>query len=139
MGRITCISHEVELEVIAGPDPLYAMQLLHSFGLLPCILVPSPQALGSNNIEGLPWDRYVKGVASLEALLSSDSDTLPVHQILRDATLSDKSLRARLTLAAAMNPFRGMSYTVKKKQVPLVDSVIRDGLKVYVISLLIGL
>lgn len=75
----------------------------------------------------------MKGVASLETLLSSDLDTLSVHQILRDATLNDKSLRARLTLAAALNPFRGMSYTVKKKQVPLVDSVIRDGLKVYTI------
>jgi hypothetical protein len=73
----------------------------------------------------------VKGVASLEVLLSSDSDTLSVHQILRDATLRDKSLRGRLTLAAALNPFLGMSYTFKKKQVPLVDSVIRDGLKVY--------
>lgn len=38
-----------------------------------------------------------------------------------------------MALASALLPFRGMKYTVKKKQLLVVESAIREGLKVPIV------
>jgi hypothetical protein len=109
------------------------MQLLHSFNLLPSILLPSIQARESTDGDVHSMDEAVAGVASLDMLLSrpSELESLPALDPLFTAIiLNDKSLKARVTLAAAFAPFRGLTYEVKKKQVRVVESVLRDGLKV---------
>jgi len=109
------------------------MQLLHFFDMLPSIFLPSSQAKESANGEIQPMEQAVAGVASLDILLSLSPgpETLPVLDPLFTHTVAqDKSLRARVMLAAAFTPFRGLTYEVKKKRVKLVESVLRDGLKV---------
>jgi tRNA nucleotidyltransferase (CCA-adding enzyme) len=109
------------------------MQLLHSFELLPSILLPSAQAKELAKGEVKPMGEAVAGVASLDMLLSPRPElaTLPtLDPLFTTVIASDKSLKARVTLAAAFTPFRGLTYQVKKKHVKMVESVLRDGLKV---------
>lgn len=46
------------------------------------------------------------------------------------APLQDKTARKRLWLALYLEPLRGLTFTEKKKQLPLTDAVIRDSIKV---------
>ncbi|KAG8821361.1 CCA tRNA nucleotidyltransferase, mitochondrial [Serendipita sp. 399] len=116
-------------KMIQGPDPVYAITLLHSFDLLPSILTALPQALESASSPIGPVQQAVDGIATVETLLSSDDRLLALDPILTKAVLSEKSTRARFRLAGLLTPFRGIKYMVKSKTIPLVDSAIRDGLK----------
>ncbi|KIM33013.1 hypothetical protein M408DRAFT_14571 [Serendipita vermifera MAFF 305830] len=117
-------------KMIRGPDPVYAFQLLHSFKLLPSIFLPSPQAQESASSESRSMDEAVAGVTSLDMVLYPVAGGLPALDPLFTTTaISDKSARARLTFAAALTPFRGLTYELKKKRILLVESVLRDGLK----------
>lgn len=125
------------MSLYPGPDPVYAIQLLHSFDLLPSLFIVAPQVAAT--IDGVvgSMEQSIAGVEILYKLLSSTPDdpepSLPsVHPTLLHLALKDKSTRARLTLAAALSPFRGITYKVKSKTVTLVEHVIREGLKVLV-------
>ena len=54
----------------------------------------------------------------------------PLHPSLFQHTGPDKDVRRRLYLAAAMTPFKGITYLEKKKTVSAMEGLIRVGLKV---------
>ncbi|PVG04799.1 hypothetical protein CPB86DRAFT_692433 [Serendipita vermifera] len=126
------IGEEMDKMMQGRPDPLYAIQLLHDFGLLSSIFIASPIALETATEKRQSLDLSAKGVASLHLLLSPEStgyDLPALDPSLLETTKNQKSTRARLYLAAALTPFRGIKFEQKKKTVPLVDNVIREGLK----------
>ena len=106
------------------------MELLHSFGLLPIILRPTTQALAASDGNALPMDYAVRGITLMQ-LLSAPNERVPsVHPLLLSSALEISATQARLRIASILSPFRGLAFEQKKKTVPLVDSIIRDGLKV---------
>jgi tRNA nucleotidyltransferase (CCA-adding enzyme) len=100
---------------------------------LSSIFIASPTALETANAEPQPLDLAVKAVASLHLLLYPESTGYKLPNLdpsLLESATNQKSTRARLYLAATLTPFRGINFEQKKKPVPLVDNVIREGLKV---------
>jgi len=116
-------------KMVKGRDPLYSIQLLHDLDLLSSVFTLSLQAQQSLSGSIGPWSLSLAGVASIDALLRS-SPALGVHPVLLKLALEDKSTRARLTLASALLPFRGLVYQQQKGTAPAVESVLKEGLKV---------
>lgn len=80
----------------------------------------------------LMWD-----LLRLQSVSQSSRNSLYAvtpHVLLYNFMPSDKGKRKtllqRLWLAAALIPWRHLTYDVKKRKVPLVENVIREGLKV---------
>ncbi|KAG8836724.1 CCA tRNA nucleotidyltransferase, mitochondrial [Serendipita sp. 411] len=73
--------------------------------------------------------RAVDGLRTVELLLSANDKLPALDPSLLEVVQNDKSTRARIRLAALLTPFRWILFEEKKKKIPLVDSVIRDGLK----------
>ncbi|CCA67451.1 related to tRNA nucleotidyltransferase [Serendipita indica DSM 11827] len=122
------IGEEID-KMIQGPDPVYGMELLHSFGLLPIVLRPTAQASSTSSGAPLSMDYALRGIIIIELLLRSEEHLPGVHPLLLSSTLETHSTQARLRIASILTPFRGLTFEQKKKSIPLVDSVIRDGLK----------
>jgi hypothetical protein len=63
-----------------------------------------------------------------------DTYSVTPHALLYNFVPSDKEkqkmLLQRLWLAAALVPWRHATYKVKKRKVPVLENVIREGLKV---------
>jgi tRNA nucleotidyltransferase (CCA-adding enzyme) len=62
------------------------------------------------------------------------SELPPLHPSLFQHAGPDKDVRRRLYLAAAMTPFKGITYLEKKKPVSAMEGLIRVGLKVILSS-----
>lgn len=121
--------------IVAGRDPLLSIQLIHDLSLYPFIF-HVPSAI-SSSFSSTPASSAISVTAAtlLHALLyPARSNSLPalppVHKTLIESVNLSKDTKSRLFLAAALTPYRGITYTdSKEKTHPAVEAAIREGTK----------
>lgn len=119
-----------------GRDPLLSVRLIYDLSLYPTIFtIPTSITETFSSAPG-PHITSVAAVTILQALIDPtasklSSTPLPlIHQTLISSVLSSKGTRALLFLAAALTPFRGITYTDAKKKTHLaVEAAVREGPK----------
>lgn len=124
-------------EGILGHNPLVSLQMIDDLELHDAIFW-FPQSI-ADTLSHQPASRSVGlAAASISNSIFSQFDhpdtsnaLAPVHTSLLSYSASDKDVRRRLILAAAMTPFKGITYPEKKKTVPAVEGLVRVGLKVH--------
>ena len=77
----------------------------------------------------LPSDAPERALAACQVLSDIEKGTLNTPGKL-NTPLLNKVARRRLYLALFLDPLRGLTYTEKRKELPLVETVIRDSIKV---------
>ncbi|KZP00684.1 hypothetical protein CALVIDRAFT_475433 [Calocera viscosa TUFC12733] len=116
---------EVE-KMLKGPNPLLAIQHIHSLTLYKSIYWLPPAA--TSTLSGVPLEEDTGLVTAsiLHHLLSSpDTATLTILTRARQ----DAQVRKYLYLAADLTPYGQLTYLEKKKSAPAVEGIIREGLK----------
>ena len=113
-----------------GRDPLHSIRLIHDLGLQEPLFAVPQSTFPFSQPPAPPWTTYAASTI-LHALLSDPSTLgLPsLHPLLLSQISSDRTLKPRLYLAAALTPYRHLTCTVKKKQISAVEVVIREALK----------
>lgn len=94
--------------------------------------VPSAQ-----DASPLPEDAPQRALAACQVLSDIEKGVIPLPEKL-SMPLEDKVARKRLYLAMYLEPLRGLTYTEKSKTLPLTDTVVRDSIKVSLISIVVG-
>jgi tRNA nucleotidyltransferase (CCA-adding enzyme) len=73
----------------------------------------------------------IHAASILCGFLASTPTQLPrPHVELLKQAREDHNLCQRLIFAAALTPWKNMTYTEKKRSLPLIEGIIREGLKV---------
>jgi tRNA nucleotidyltransferase (CCA-adding enzyme) len=125
------VDHAAEIftESRLGRDPLHAIKLIHDLSLYSTVF-PLPDIIASAlSAPPGPYISSLSATTMLHMLLNPLTNILPtLHPTLVSAVTP--SVKARLFLAAALTPFKGITYTDSKKKTHLVvDAVIREGLR----------
>ncbi|KAL0950683.1 hypothetical protein HGRIS_007462 [Hohenbuehelia grisea] len=120
-------------KMMKGGDPLSAMRHIHNLNLYSSIFAALPREITSSFSDVLgPSTDALKASTILLALLEPPTSMAlcPVHPTLLSTLSTDPTSRPRLFLAAALTPYRGVTYQDrKKKTIPAVDAAIRESLK----------
>ncbi|KZP15234.1 hypothetical protein FIBSPDRAFT_750637 [Athelia psychrophila] len=123
-------------KMLKGRDPLLSIRLIHEISLYSSVFTIPPAI--SNAFSSAPTLPITSVAAAtiLQALIdpaTSDafSTRLPtIHQTLTSQVGSSKGTRALLFLAAALTPFRGITYMdAKSKKQHAVEAAVREGTK----------
>ncbi|KIJ21452.1 hypothetical protein PAXINDRAFT_159537 [Paxillus involutus ATCC 200175] len=122
-------------KMMKGVEPLRAVQIIHDLSLYHCIFhVPAEiTAIASASVAAS--ELSLTACTILHNLLSPSSldthqPTIRPHPTLLSQASNDKATKARLFLAASIFPFAGITYKDHKQKIhPLVEAVIREGLK----------
>jgi tRNA nucleotidyltransferase (CCA-adding enzyme) len=118
-----------------GRDPLRSIQLINDLSLYPSIFsIPETISSTFSSTPGPPITS-IAAATLLHALLKPTTSTSssfaipPIHKTLLSLALSP-STKSRLFLAAALTPYRGITYTDSKNKSHLaVEAAIREGPK----------
>ncbi|KAI0063193.1 hypothetical protein BV25DRAFT_1915513 [Artomyces pyxidatus] len=126
------VGEEID-KMMGGRNPLRSIQLIDSLSLFTTIFcIPEPTASTLSGPAASP-SLAVAAAAILRTFLRPEArifDHPALHPLLASAVTSP-SVAARLNLACALTPYRGVTYVDhKKKERPAVEAAIRDGLKV---------
>ncbi|KAF8525196.1 hypothetical protein BU17DRAFT_84117 [Hysterangium stoloniferum] len=116
-------------KMMKGPDPLRAIELIDSLSLSRSIFTPPPPTVVPTDIS---YHTAPIAARILSQLLSTVPTNTPLHSShpsILSYILSSTSAQSRLYLACALTPFKGLTYTDKKKKKLLVEACIREGLK----------
>ena len=107
-----------------------SLWLIDNLSLHSSIFYVPPQLASAFSGSPGPRTTSLAAASILQALLLSPTESLPkIHSEL--ITLAnDPNAIWRLLLAAAMTPFKGITYQDKKAERLAVEAVIREGLKV---------
>lgn len=103
-------------KMMTGPFPLLSMQLIHQLDLYP-IIMAAPHIIKSGTV----------GDALLAVQAVGILQWLQQHDGLRAASNEEKR---SLVLAASVLPYYGTVSEFKKKDIPAVQLVLRDSIKV---------
>jgi tRNA nucleotidyltransferase (CCA-adding enzyme) len=119
--------------MLKGRDPLGSIHLINDLGLYDQIFHVLPSAAATLSSEPGDTQTSLAAAAVLASLLSpavaqrAEIALLPVHPLLRDAA---GPALPRLFLAAALTPYKGLTYAdAKGKTFPATETILRDGLK----------
>lgn len=126
---LTKVSKErigMELEkMLKGPDPFLALDLISHVSLYNDMFSAVPSA---QDASPLPQDAPQRALVACRLLSETQKGHIGLPETLM-ADLQDSVARRRLYLALFLDPLRGLTYTEKKKVLPLVETVIRDSIK----------
>lgn len=113
-----------------GRDPLHAIQLIHELGLYSSIFWTSSTVLESFSSPPTDPLRGLIAATILHTLTTTPSPLTAIHPILAQHFTLHPSTKPRLFLAAALTPFKDITYRDAKDKVhPAVEAVLRDGCK----------
>jgi tRNA nucleotidyltransferase (CCA-adding enzyme) len=132
-------------KMLKGPNPVLSIQLITTLGLYPHIFTVPP----AKSHPPHPVDDAARASDILSSVLARGGRLYPhVHPALLDGVGSDtdtatdaatdaeddevkaRNRRKGMWLACALAPFRGAMTRDKKKEVMMVEVVVREGLKV---------
>ncbi|KAF4572560.1 CCA tRNA nucleotidyltransferase, mitochondrial [Pleurotus pulmonarius] len=121
-------------KMVKGRNPRHAIQLLHDLSLFSSVFSVLPNEITSALSSSVRDDASgLKAAVLLDTLLhppSTSSPRLPAVHPTMLSTSDEPACTARLFLAAALTPYRGISYSDKKKKPhPAVEAAIRESLK----------
>lgn len=116
-----------------GRDPLRAIQLIHDLSLYSSIFMVPSSIASTFSTTPTPSSTAVASATVLQHLLNANPSSAPfdhlptIHKTLI-SSVTTPGTRARLFLAAALTPYRGISYTDSKgKSHPATEPAIREG------------
>ena len=116
-----------------GHDPLRAIQLIHELSLYSSVFMIPSSITSTFSADPAPSLIAVAAATVLQHLLDPSPRSAPfghfptLHKTLIPS-ITTPGTRARLFLAAALTPYRGISYTDSKgKPHPALEPVIREG------------
>ncbi|KAL0581370.1 CCA tRNA nucleotidyltransferase, mitochondrial [Marasmius crinis-equi] len=119
-------------KMVKGRNPLRSVELIASLNLYSSIFSGFPPAI-SDTFSSQPSseENAMKAASILQTLLKNDNANLPpIHPTFFKASKEDETCTSRLFLAAVLTPYAGITYRDhKKKELPVVEYVIRDCLK----------
>ncbi|KAF9458754.1 hypothetical protein BDZ94DRAFT_1269959 [Collybia nuda] len=120
-------------KMLKGRDPLLSICLIHKLSLYHSIFSVIPEAISSTfSAPPSASDTSLSAANILHALLHpAESPNLPVaHPTLFSRITNDTSCISRLYLAAALTPYRNVTYMdQKRKTQKAVEFIIRESLK----------
>ncbi|EJD55243.1 transfer RNA nucleotidyltransferase [Auricularia subglabra TFB-10046 SS5] len=122
----------VEVEkMISGRDPATAVSLIHDLSLYNTIFT-IPPSIGLSQTPSPPISAVV-ATALLQNLLDTPSglpsSLPPIHPSLLNHVRETSGVKNRLFLGAAVAPFKGATYVLKKKTTPAAHAAIWEGLR----------
>ncbi|KAF8334245.1 uncharacterized protein EI90DRAFT_2916098 [Cantharellus anzutake] len=121
--------------VYSGKNPLLPLQMIDSLGLHEQTFWLPPEI--SSSLSAAPRTRSL-GLASAAILHTifrqfddpSAPHPLPsIHKDIIEFSANDKNIRRRLYMAAALTPYRGITFQERKKTVTAMEGIARYGLK----------
>lgn len=117
---LTCILY------YTARDPLLSLQMIVHLSLYNDLFSALPT---TQDASPLPEDAPQRALAACQVLsdIESASIRLPAKFL---TPLQDKTAKKRLWLALYLEPLRGLTFTEKKKVLPLTDTIVRDSIKV---------
>ena len=116
-------------------EPLRAIQIIHDLSLYHTVFHVPPETIDNASAPVASPELSLTACTILHDLLFQPSSGPPKyttrpHPALVAHALSDRDTRARLFLGASLFSFAGITYKDHKQKVhPLVEAVIRQGLK----------
>lgn len=120
----------VELEkMLKGNDPLLALRLIDQLQLYDLIFCPTP---GTMQISA-PIPKHAASLAVVSAEILAGLQTASADQTRLSTLLlplKDKVAAKRLWLAVATLPLRDITYSEKKKTLPLTEYTVKECIKV---------
>ncbi|KAK9894794.1 poly A polymerase C-terminal region-like protein [Cystobasidium minutum MCA 4210] len=126
---LTKVSKErigVELEkMLRGRDPLLSLKMIVHLSLYNDLFSALPSA---QDASPLPEDAPQRALAACQILANIENGSIRLPEKLL-TPLQDKTAVKRLWLALYLEPLRGLTFTEKKKVLPLTDAVVRDSIK----------
>jgi tRNA nucleotidyltransferase (CCA-adding enzyme) len=109
---------------------LHSIRLIHDLGLHNSLFSVPQSSFTFSGSPAPAWTSFAASTVLHALLLEPSTLGLPsLHPLLLSHIPKDKTLRARLFLAAALTPFRQLSCTVKNREVSATEVVIREALK----------
>ena len=119
-----------------GIEPLRAIQIIHDLSLYRTVFHVPAAIIDNASAPVAPPELSLNACTILHDLLfpppssSPPKFTIRPHPTLLTHALNDRGTRARLFLGASLFSFAGITYRDHKQKVhPLVEAVIREGLK----------
>ncbi|KAF8845429.1 hypothetical protein BDN67DRAFT_1065287 [Paxillus ammoniavirescens] len=122
-------------KMMKGVEPLRAVQIIHDLSLYRSIFHVPAEITDIASASVAASELSLTACTILHNLLSPSSldthqSTIRPHPTLVSQALNDKATKARIFLAASLFPFAGITYKDHKQKVhPLVEAVVREGLK----------
>ncbi|KAF9229680.1 hypothetical protein BS17DRAFT_744049 [Gyrodon lividus] len=122
-------------KMMKGVEPLRAVQIIHDLSLYHSIFQIPAEISSVASAAVAASELSLTACTILHNLLSPSSPKAQKPAILPHPTLlvhalNDKGTKARFFMAASLFPFAGITYKDHKQKVhPLVEAVIREGLK----------
>lgn len=102
---------------------------MDTYGLYSTVFGIPPALSGKTTGTPRPESSAIHAAIILCGLLSSVTGIPAPHEELVKQAREDHNLRQRLIFGAALTPWKNMTYTEKKRSPPLVEGIIREGLK----------
>ncbi|KAG6896741.1 hypothetical protein C0992_006403 [Termitomyces sp. T32_za158] len=119
-------------KMMKGRDPLGAIQLIKDLSLYDSIFSTTPpHLLAAFSSPPAPRDTALAAALITHNVLHAN-ETSPIpslHSSYLSAISADPTCRARMYLAAALTPYKGISYQEKKKTMSAIGYILRDVLK----------
>ncbi|KAF8559413.1 poly A polymerase C-terminal region-like protein [Imleria badia] len=118
-------------KMMKAVEPLHAIQTIHDLSLYNTVFhVPNAIIDVASAPVASPELSLTACTILHDLLFPSSSSKFTTHPTLLAHALSDRGTRARLFLSASLYSFAGITYKDHKQKVhPLVEAVIREGLK----------
>lgn len=121
----------IEFSPLPGRDPLLSAQLIHQLRLYSSVCAAPESVESTYSTRPASYGSAIAAMHILDTLLTSEPapDLPPLHPLLTSQLTHDKTLKARLYLAAFLTPYSGIMSIGKGKPKTAVEMVLREALK----------
>jgi tRNA nucleotidyltransferase (CCA-adding enzyme) len=111
-----------------------SLRLLDGLSLFPLVFYIPSNVVSTLSSQPSSASLAIAAASILQTFLQPDAALFPhppIHPLILSGLSSSTSVVARLYMACALTPYRGIMYVEeKKKERPVLEAVIREGLKV---------
>ncbi|KAJ1309611.1 hypothetical protein OPQ81_006383 [Rhizoctonia solani] len=119
------------LKMLKGKSPLLSLTTIEKYGIYDTVFGAPPDVSGKITGTPRPQSSGTHAASILCSFLDSVPTPLPEpHPELLKLAHEDHGVRKRLIFGAALTPWRDVTYPQKKGYLPLVEHIVKEGLKI---------
>ncbi|CAE6448515.1 unnamed protein product [Rhizoctonia solani] len=119
------------LKMLKGKSPLLSITTIERYGIYDTVFGVPPDIIDKTTGSQRPQSTGIHAASILCSFLDLVSTPLPTpHPELLKQTREDHGLRQRLIFGAALTPWKDMTYPYKKGHLPVVEHIVKEGLKI---------
>ncbi|KAL5635434.1 hypothetical protein ACGC1H_004281 [Rhizoctonia solani] len=119
------------LKMLKGKSPLLSLTTIEKYGIYDTVFGVPPDITGKTTGSQRPRTTGIHAASILCSFLDSVSTSLPaLHPELLKQAHEDHGLRQRLIFGAALTPWKDMTFPQKKGHLPVVEHIVKEGLKI---------